>query len=166
MSNDTPWPPPPPPDDLVGVPTFDSSQSTPVDNSRLAGFWLRFVAHLIDSITIGLVDLPFRLVADNLDRNGNPGLSTMVYFAGVAVSLYAYAYWTGQRGGTPLRAALGVYIVDANNGSFIGTRRGLKRILMSYVSALALLIGYLWMFSNPRKQTWHDIVARTVVIKR
>lgn len=127
---------------------------------------MRLGAHIIDNLTIALVDLPFRVIADGLDRNGNSGLASLVYIAGVVVSLYAYSYWTGVRGGTPLRCRLGVYIVDQNNGSFIGMKRGLIRILMSYVSALALLIGYFWMLGNPRKQTWHDIVAKSVVIQR
>ncbi len=138
----------------------------PVDNSNLAGFWIRFGAHVLDNLTVGLVNLPFRLIADSLDKNGNSGAASLLYFAGIAVSLYAYSYWTGVRGGSPLRRAVGVYIVDQNNGSFIGLRRGFIRILMSYVSTLVLLIGYFWMMGNPRKQTWHDIVAKSVVIRR
>jgi uncharacterized RDD family membrane protein YckC len=37
---------------------------------------------------------------------------------------------------------------------------------MSYVSQLALLLGYLWMLWDPNKQTWHDKVAQSVVVKR
>lgn len=163
--NNTPWPAPVPQPPSFD-PTFPGPDGRPVDNSRLAGFWMRFGAHVIDNLTIALVNLPFRLASDSLDKSGNSGPSSLVYIAGVVVSLYAYSYWTGVRGGTPLRCRLGVYIVDQDSGSFIGMRRGLIRILMSYVSALAVLIGYFWMLGNPRKQTWHDIVAKSVVIQQ
>jgi uncharacterized RDD family membrane protein YckC len=35
---------------------------------------------------------------------------------------------------------------------------------MSLVSAIALLIGYLWMLWDSEKQTWQDKVARTYVV--
>lgn len=159
------WPAPRP-DTSINESSYSGGDNLPVDNSRLAGFWLRFVAHIIDNVTIALVDLPFRLISNSLDNGGSSALASLVYYAGIVVSLYAYSYWTGMRGGTPLRCMLGVYIVDQNNGSFIGMRRGLIRILMSYVSAIVLLIGYFWMLGNPRKQTWHDIVAKSVVIRR
>ena len=31
---------------------------------------------------------------------------------------------------------------------------------MSIVSAVVLLLGYLWMLWDPEKQTWHDKVGR------
>ena len=36
---------------------------------------------------------------------------------------------------------------------------------MSNLSALALFLGYLWMLWEPRKRTWHDIVANSLVVK-
>jgi uncharacterized RDD family membrane protein YckC len=138
----------------------------PVEKPQLAGFGIRLIAHVIDSLTVAVVDLPFRLVAANLDSNGNSGAATLVTLAGFAVSLYAYAYWTGQRGGTPLRVALGIYIVDADTGAFIGTRRGLTRVLMGYVSGIVLFLGYLSMLWSPYKQTWHDLVAKSIVVRR
>ncbi len=30
--------------------------------------------------------------------------------------------------------------------------------------ALALFLGYLWMLWEPRKRTWHDIVADSLVV--
>jgi uncharacterized RDD family membrane protein YckC len=27
-------------------------------------------------------------------------------------------------------------------------------------------LGYLWAFWDPKKQTWHDMAAGTVVVKR
>ena len=50
--------------------------------------------------------------------------------------------------------------------SYIGTRRAVLRILVSYISGLALLIGYLWMIFDSNNQTWHDKATNTIVVKR
>ena len=59
-----------------------------------------------------------------------------------------------------------VRVLDAETGAFIGKGRAAKRIVMSWVSAVALFVGYLWMIWDPQKQTWHDKVARSVVVRR
>jgi uncharacterized RDD family membrane protein YckC len=56
-------------------------------------------------------------------------------------------------------------VLDADNGGPIPYSRALIRYLMSLVSAFALLIGYLWMLGDARKQTWHDKVANTLVVR-
>jgi uncharacterized RDD family membrane protein YckC len=85
---------------------------------------------------------------------------------GTIATFLVLAYWIGSRGGSPLRVRLGVLVLDQNDGSFIGTKRAVYRGLMGYVSQLALLLGYLWMLWDPNKQTWHDKVAQSVVVKR
>jgi uncharacterized RDD family membrane protein YckC len=82
------------------------------------------------------------------------------------VSFFVLAYWVGTQGGSPLRRKLGVFILDEVDGSFIGQRRATKRIMMSWVSGLVFLLGYLAMLRSPQSQTWHDRVANTVVVKR
>jgi uncharacterized RDD family membrane protein YckC len=67
-------------------------------------------------------------------------------------------------GWSPGRAAVGIRIVAAGGGP-PGAGRGLGRVLMSFVSALALLMGYLAMLWSPSKQTWHDGAAGTYVIR-
>ncbi|MDQ2826266.1 MAG: CbtB-domain containing protein, partial [Actinomycetota bacterium] len=44
----------------------------------------------------------------------------------------------------------------------LGWSTALLRHLYSYVSALALGIGYLWMLWDPEKQTWHDKWSSTL----
>jgi uncharacterized RDD family membrane protein YckC len=36
---------------------------------------------------------------------------------------------------------------------------------MSIVSGAVIFIGYLWAFWDKNKQTWHDKVANTYVVK-
>ena len=86
--------------------------------------------------------------------------------AGTIAGVYMLARWTGQRGGSPLRVRYGVLVIDEHDGSFIGTKRAFYRILMSYVSQMVLLLGYFWMLWDKDNQTWHDKVAKSVVVRR
>ena len=151
-----------------------------IDFEPKAGFWLRFLAHICDGINSLIIVIPFELmgmlISDSTktsDADGfarfpgyETGASGLVTIIGTIVTLYVLAYWIGSRGGSPLRVRLGVLILDENDGSYIGTKRALYRGIMSYVSQLALLLGYFWMLWNPQGQTWHDRVAHSVVVKR
>jgi uncharacterized RDD family membrane protein YckC len=127
-----------------------------------AGFWLRFVAYLCDGIMVWLVSIPFAIFSASTTGTV-AALSQSTQFV---VTFIVLAYWIGNQGGSPLRRKLGVLILDQDDGSFIGQRRAAIRIMMSWVSGLVFLLGYLTMLRNPQSQTWHDRVARSVVVKR
>jgi uncharacterized RDD family membrane protein YckC len=127
-----------------------------------AGFWLRFVANLCDGIMVSIVSIPFAIISASTTGT-YAGLSQAAQFI---VSFFVLAYWIGNQGGSPLRRKLGVFILDEVDGSFIGQRRAALRIMMSWVSGIVFLLGYLAMLRSPQSQTWHDRVAHSVVVKR
>lgn len=110
---------------------------------------------------VSLVNLPVAILLASQDSIND----TTLRMVELVVSTAALAYWIGNKGGSPLRVRLGVLVVDENDGSFIGSQRAVIRIAMSWVSGLVLLLGYISMLWNPRKQTWHDRVAHTVVVR-
>ena len=133
------------------------------ERHEYAGFWRRFIAHLCDWINTLVVIIPFNILASAVGGDNNGGL---ISAAGAFLSVYVLARWTGQRGGSPLRVRYGVLVIDEHDGSFIGTKRAVYRILMSYVSQMVLLLGYFWMIWDKNNQTWHDKVAKSVVVRR
>jgi uncharacterized RDD family membrane protein YckC len=173
MSESDNWQPPTPP-------TFSTEFTAPIQQEQRAGFWMRFLAHLCDGLNSLIVQIPFQLigllVSDTSITSDSDALTPFPQFGmgatdiwtllGTVASFLVLAYWIGSRGGSPLRVRLGVLVLDQNDGSFIGTKRAVYRGLMSYVSQLALLLGYLWMLWDPQRQTWHDKVAQSVVVKR
>ena len=48
--------------------------------------------------------------------------------------------------------------------TLIGYGRAFIRWLVSIISALILLLGYLWMLWDKEKQCWHDKAANDVVV--
>jgi uncharacterized RDD family membrane protein YckC len=121
--------------------------------SARAGFWRRFAAALIDAILLGIVSGILRAIL------GNSGSGL-----GLLVDIGYFTYFHGSTGQTPGNAALSIRIVDKDTGAPIGYGRAFVRWLVSIVSGLVILIGYLWMLWDSEKQTWHDKAANDVVI--
>jgi uncharacterized RDD family membrane protein YckC len=46
-----------------------------------------------------------------------------------------------------------------SNGQLIG------RYLSYYLSSIVLLLGFIWVGFDPRKQGWHDKLAGTLVVR-
>jgi uncharacterized RDD family membrane protein YckC len=135
---------------------MDSSYATAgtaaVTTAR-AGFWRRFAAAFIDGVLIGIVSYILQLAL------GSTG-SALTFLLGIGY----YTYFHGSTGQTPGDAALSIRIVDKDTGSPIGYGRAFVRWLVSLISGVVLLLGYLWMLWDGEKQTWHDKAANAVVV--
>ncbi|MPZ87680.1 MAG: hypothetical protein GEU81_06300, partial [Nitriliruptorales bacterium] len=124
----------------------------------LAGFWIRFVGALLDGIILSVVAW---VVASLLgvDTTNSSSVSTLL---GLVYFTYFHATIAGQTVGNRL---VGIRIADATSGGPIPYSRAFIRYLMSIVSAIPLALGYLWMLWDDRRQTWHDKVASTLVVR-
>jgi uncharacterized RDD family membrane protein YckC len=121
--------------------------------SARAGFWRRFAAAFIDGILLGIVSFILKAI---LGTTGS-GLTLLI-------GIVYYTYFHGSTGQTPGDAALSIRIVDKDGGGSIGYGRAFVRWLVSIVSGIVLLLGYLWMLWDGEKQTWHDKAANSVVV--
>jgi uncharacterized RDD family membrane protein YckC len=121
--------------------------------SERAGFWRRFAASFIDGIVIGIISTVLQLILGN----AGVGLSFLI-------GIVYYTYFHGKTGQTPGDAALSIRVVDRDGGGPIGYGRAFVRWLVSLVSGIVILLGYLWMLWDSEKQTWHDKAANDVVI--
>jgi uncharacterized RDD family membrane protein YckC len=133
-----------------------------------AGFWIRLGASLIDSILIMLLTSPIvyaiygpEYFTDNkqLIAGGWDFLITWVLPAVAVIVFWIY------RSATPGKIILGIRIVDAQTGGKPSTGQLVGRYFAYYVSTLPLMLGFLWIAFDKRKQGWHDKLAGTVVIE-
>jgi uncharacterized RDD family membrane protein YckC len=111
---------------------------------------------LIDDLMLGIVSfLISRLVRSTVVVN-------VIYWVPVAV----YFTWCeGQPSGQTLgKRVLGIRVVDDATGGSIGYARALLRFVVSGISFIALLFGYLSMLGDSAGQTWHDKAARSLVV--
>jgi uncharacterized RDD family membrane protein YckC len=158
-----------------------------------AGFWTRFAAYLIDGILVGLFGIPAQVALTtgstkiepcSIDRSGNfdpsgsvdnglcevpTGTTWAIFGILLAIALVAgiiyFAKLEGGSGQTVGKRALGIRVVDARTGGSIGTGRGVGRYFARILSALVCMLGYLWMLWDPEKQTWHDKMVTSYVVK-
>ena len=123
-----------------------------------ASFWRRFAAAFVDGVLLTVVNLILRLIG--LSASAEEGVS-------LAVALAYFTYFHGSTGQTPGDAALGIRVVDLREGTGrpIGFGRAALRWLVSIVSTIVILVGYLWMLWDPQRQTWHDKAAGSLPIK-
>lgn len=131
-----------------------------------AGFWRRFLAVILDGI---VVSIPANTFAASLGsglivtgggfhfRSGS-GLQTLFFIVYEALLI---AYWNGQTIG---KKAMGICVVSAG-GAPVPVGMAFVRSVMKIVSGMALMLGYLWMLWDPNRQTWHDKVAQTYVVR-
>jgi uncharacterized RDD family membrane protein YckC len=84
------------------------------------------------------------------------GVVELAYFT------YFHATSAGQSIGNKI---LGIRVLDADSGGSLPYVRAFVRALMSYLSALPCFLGFFWMLWDPRKRTWHDMVANSLVVR-
>ena len=118
-----------------------------------AGFWRRFFAYLVDGVILSIIGWIMSYVP----------LYWTDWLALVISIIYVIGFWT-WRGQTPGKMFLGVKIVKTD-GSPIGIGRAILRYIGYFVSAIILLIGYLMIAWDNRKQGLHDKIAGTCVVE-
>ena len=116
--------------------------------SPRAGFWLRFLGTVIDVALLAVIC--------RIARVHGP-------FVIVIWTVYHIALWT-FKGSTIGGMAVGIRIVRTD-GSPIDFPVAVVRALASYLSAAALMLGFFWAGWNAQRQSWHDIIAGTYVVK-
>jgi uncharacterized RDD family membrane protein YckC len=120
-----------------------------------AGFWRRFAGAFIDGIVVGVAT---GILKAALGTTTGSGLGLLVGAA------YFTAFIGAERGQTLGQMTLGIRVLGLDTGGSIGYGRAFLRWVMSIVSAIVLLIGYLWMLWDREKQCWHDKAANAVVV--
>lgn len=128
-------------------------QPVSMKNPNYAGFWIRFLAYILDSIIfgVGTVSLLYLI----------PPFLTFLVPVAIAVLV---VYLEGMKGGTPGKLILHLRIVNSS-GDFIGIPHAILRTLGKVVSGAILGIGFIMIGLTEKKQGLHDIIAGTYVVK-
>ncbi|MGA7853714.1 MAG: RDD family protein [Candidatus Acidiferrales bacterium] len=149
-----------------------------------AGFWLRFVAIIIDAIVLGFVRwivlLPFAASMGfgmhGIFMGRHPArpedfipMIGMFFRLWVILTVLNWLYfslfessgWQATLG----KKALGLEVTDLA-GRRISFGRATGRFFGKYISAIILFIGFMMAGFTEKKQALHDILAGTLVIRK
>ena len=135
-----------------------------------ASLWLRLAAAIYDlfpllALWMLTAALVLFAVHGNVDvAHPSLGYRLILRAALVAVTAgYFVISWT--RGGQTIgMRAWRLRVVDAD-GSRLPWPRALLRFALALVSLGALGIGFLWCLVDRERRAWHDIAARTAVVR-
>ncbi|CAM3948839.1 RDD family protein [Vibrio aerogenes CECT 7868] len=132
-----------------------------------AGFWVRFGATCIDTFLFLLISAPLlRWAYSGFSfSSGVPFFSVWNILLNWIFPLAAtVAFWV-YRSATPGKMALKLQVLDAKTGEPLSVPRSVLRYFAYYISAFPLCLGFIWVAFNSKKQGWHDLIARTVVVR-
>jgi uncharacterized RDD family membrane protein YckC len=184
----------PPPTSVPARPPGYSYAATMAPPSHLAyaGFWIRFVAYVIDGLIISIVvfiaafvismvfmviggamGLGFKNYSGSDSNNTNPaavvmmGLMELAIWATVigASWLYFAKMESGPGQATIGKRAMGLRVTDIA-GQRIGFGRASGRFFGKIVSGMIFYIGFIMAGFTERKQALHDMIAGTLVVKQ
>ncbi len=157
-------------------------------NTNYAGFWLRFVAYIIDCIIIwavqsfifvpvlALLGITFASEMGNVENMSESEAMGMVggmmAVAGVTwllTSAIAILYWSlmesSKYQATVGKLALGLKVTDVD-GNSLDFVKSLVRNVCKIISGMIMGIGYIMAGFTDKKQGLHDIIAGTLVVKK
>jgi len=130
---------------------------------KYAGFWIRLLALFLDwFIFLGIIG--YLLFGSEVTKIGNGSIN--VNYSGwkiIVPFLYFIIFWIWL-GATPGKLLCRIKIIEINGGK-LSWQKALIRFFSYILSAAALFIGFIWAAFDPKKQAWHDKIAKTYVIK-
>lgn len=135
-----------------------------------AGFFIRFVAYMIDSIvlSIALSIIMAISITGSLAMMDNQTFVLAVYLISGAIMLIVYfgyfIYFYGTSGQTLGKKMLRIKVVSTN-GTPLTYKKGLLRIIGYIIASIPIYIGFIWMLFDKNKQNWEDKIANTYVVK-
>jgi uncharacterized RDD family membrane protein YckC len=154
-----------------------------VPTARYGGFWLRFLAHLIDHVILGIVAAPLFFilvlpvilrVANDAERNQEPSpemiiaiLSSVfiyVVLAFVGQWLYEALLTSSSWQGTVGKRVLQLKVTD-ELGNRIGFGRATGRFFAKILSSMFFYVGFIMVGLADRKRGLHDMLAGTLVMR-
>lgn len=176
---------PAPPVATYGTPVAATAPPLP---APYAGFWLRFVAHLIDSaimavafgaivaIAIATVGVRFfrGFAPGTYDRPPNPffpaavlGVILVLLPITIVVTwLYFASMESSTHQGTLGKIALGLFVTDLQ-GQRVSFGRATGRFFAKIITGLIpFFIGYIMAGFTEKRQALHDMIASCLVLKK
>ncbi|UII28369.1 RDD family protein [Fulvivirga maritima] len=170
--------------------TLDSTSHEAPRHIDYAGFWLRFVAILIDGIIIwvvmsfiitpilGVLGVGYFEAMQNTDPANYSdeemfgmiatiwsGMMASIFLSQALYILYFSLMESSSTQGTLGKMALGIIVTD-DKGEKLTFGKALVRNLCKILSAIIMYIGYIIAAFTDKKQALHDIIANTLVIRK
>ena len=155
----------------------------PANATRYGGFWLRYVALLVDSTLLSIVIYLIVIVVFGImlgiygiswidpKQPQNEMVGKFLVFEGLLVLLSLilsaiYEIWMVAKYGATVGKMLLKLRVTMADGGNLSYGRSAARHFAKYVSGLILYIGYIMAAFDEEKRSLHDRMCDTLVVKK
>ncbi len=136
------------------------------EDISLASIKRRTFAYTIDEILISV--LFFIIYFGQIPKDAGyeetinllNGLFTYIIF----LKIIYQAFFIWAYGATPGKMLAKIKVISTADLENPNILYSLNRALMRIVSESLFYVGFLWAFTNPKRETWHDKVAKTLVV--
>ncbi len=160
-------------------PSLPAAPAAYPQSAGYGGFWIRFVAFIIDAIILSIATWPVRMMmfatmgvhrfpVGPVDaRHLAPFLVVLPRLWGLSLIvswLYDALLTSSPWQGTVGKKVLNLKVTD-EAGNQISFARATGRHFAKYLSAMILFIGYFMIAFTDRKRGLHDMIAGTLVRK-
>lgn len=123
-----------------------------------AGFWMRFLAWIIDGFCYGI---PAYAVGHVILH----GDTVTYYLVGIVIEVCYFMYfWSSYGKGQTIGMQLLHMKVVKTDGSLLTLSGAFVRFIGLVIAAIPFDIGLIWAAFDSQKQGWHDKIAGTYVI--
>ena len=138
-----------------------------------ATFWERFASSFLDGLICGAVTQPLIWIVTFLLREGGlPQQQAQLAITGFNLAIGQCIGWLyfALMASSPKQATVGMMamklVVTDLQGRPITFARATGRHFAASISGFTCFIGYLMMLWTERRQTLHDIIAGTLIVKQ
>lgn len=166
--------------------SFEINELKKIPEARYiyAGFWVRAMGWVLDTLILTLVLMPIfiSLIAltgynSEIVNQEKPVSAPLQFIANISFIFVAYIIplliqwlyfalqYSSQHQATLGMRVFGLKIISETGGA-ISFSRATGRYFASFLSGIIFFIGRFMMAFTPRKQTLHDIMTGTYVIRK
>ena len=134
---------------------------------KYAGFWVRVLASVIDTVLILLITAPIlTAVYGNSYWTSESIVSGAwdVFLNYVFPAIVVIMFWI-YKSATPGKMLMGLRVISLGDDQNMSVGQCVGRYLSYIPAMLPLFIGLFWVAFDKRKQGWHDKLANTAVIR-
>ena len=138
----------------------------PVPPIKYAGFWIRFVAFMLDGLILIIPVAIIKIIAGVIFvASGFAGsaqiISSIIY---IAISWSYFASMTYYKGATLGKMIVGLQVKSESGERLSSGRVVLRETIGKIISGIIIYIGFIMAGFTTKKQALHDKIAKTVVV--
>ena len=174
-------------DMMAGCIVTKEAAHEPAATFAYAGFWLRFLAFILDWLLLYILlspiniflmpsvkNNPLQIFFKNMSAHSPaqlPDINVLIRILSVSaltgfITFFYFASWESSRfQATPGKMAIGIKVIDLN-GNRLSFWRAAGRYVCKFVSNFTLFIGYMMAGWTKHKQALHDKLNHCLVIKQ